>query len=587
MKEHLFSLNADPVKAIARQLDCLEKGKTSKGDVANAVERAVKLRPQEFLAALTDGERNYFAECVHTEVPSDWMFSAKYGCSAPKTTGYWGHNKKPGPLLAVIQHERESPPTLVPGIREIYQKFVAAPAPPTASTVEAPAEAFGEQPVHVFSGEAEAPAQLARVLRLIQSGKIKVADSTGRPTDASVRALAEVLLQPDFDLEKPEESGMPWESDVAGPVRAHAWGVLAQQCDWAKAKAGTLALTPAGKAILEKFTPELYSDGVSSFLENEKFDELNRVNHIRGQSGKAKRWMTSPADRKVAFSETVGNWPLGKWMTFQETVRIIAASGGEHEVLASRGSLYICDVQYGSIWDCRDLSIQFFRALTMESLATLGLVDIAYVYPHSLWPEFSDSYGRDAHSFLGRYDGLLYARLNPLGAWCFGLADSYSLPEIKKTAIFHILPNHELVATTAPDTSIIAFVDLFAVRKSDAVWGFDAEKTLGFIEGGGSMEELRDFLIARSSGGIPDNVGVWLDGLLRKSSSCRRAEKAVLFEWSEPAQAALMASSSETSRLCHHVGENRIVVPAAKLAAFTRAARKMGFILPRVPGPKA
>jgi len=57
MKDHLLSLNADPVKSIARQLGCLEKGMTSKGAVANAVEAAVKLRPQDFLAALTDVER--------------------------------------------------------------------------------------------------------------------------------------------------------------------------------------------------------------------------------------------------------------------------------------------------------------------------------------------------------------------------------------------------------------------------------------------------------------------------------------------------------------------------------------------------
>jgi len=71
-----------------------------------------------------------------------------------------------------------------------------------------------------------------------------------------------------------------------------------------------------------------------------------------------------------------------------------------------------------------------------------------------------------------------------------------------------------------------------------------------------------------------------LEGILRKSGSCRRAQKAVIFDWEDPARAALLASSSETSRLCHHAGENRIAVPAAKPAAFTRAARRMGYILP-------
>jgi hypothetical protein len=50
--------------------------------------------------------------------------------------------------------------------------------------------------------------------------------------------------------------------------------------------------------------------------------------------------------------------------------------------------------------------------LFLESLATLGLLDVAYVYPHHLWPEFSGHWGTDDLCFCGRYDGLLYARPN-------------------------------------------------------------------------------------------------------------------------------------------------------------------------------
>lgn len=580
MKDHLFSLNGDPLKVLARTLNCFEKGKTSKGDLVTAIETTLSRRPQEFLSALSDIERKYFAECLHAGVPSDWKFSAKYGTPAPKTSGYWDSRNPPGPLVAVIHHERGLRTSLAPGIEEIYRSLVPAPAAAAVSTMDAPPENLEGRPVHIFNGEADGPAQLSRVLRLIQSGKIKVADSTGRPTEASVRALGGVLLQPDFDLEKTPEPQSHWEPDVAGPVRAHAWGVLAQQCGWAKARAGVLGLTAAGKEILATFTVERYRAGVGEFLNDEKFDELNRVNHIRGQSGKAKRWITSPADRRFAVAEAMENFPVEKWMTFREAARLIAGTGGAHEVLDSGANLHIGDAQYGAIWDSPELSIQYFRATLMESFATLGLVDVAYGYPHDLWPEFGDSYGRDMHSFLGRYDGLFFVRLNPLGAWCLGAADSYSPPEIEKTAVFHVLPNYDLVATAAPDPSVSDFVELIAVRKSDALWTLDSEKILLFLEGGGRLEELRTFLSAHSSTEIPSNVEVWLAELLRKSSSCRRAEKAVLFEWEDPAQAALVASRSETSRLCHHAGENRIVVPASKLAAFTRAARRMGFILP-------
>jgi len=64
------------------------------------------------------------------------------------------------------------------------------------------------------------------------------------------------------------------------------------------------------------------------------------------------------------------------------------------------------------------------RAFLFESLATLGLIDFAYTYPHSLWPELGDSWGIDELSFCGRYDGLLYVRLNALGAYCLGMANA-------------------------------------------------------------------------------------------------------------------------------------------------------------------
>lgn len=579
MKDHLFSLNADSLKTIARTLGCLEKGATAKADVIDALERAIKSHPQEFLAALTDPERKFFAEALYDEIPSEWMFHAKYGCRAPKTSGYWGHGEKPGVLVAVIHHDRLLPSALVPGLKEIYQPLVEAPDPPTATTTETLPEEYEGRVVRIFSGEAAMPAELTRVLRLIQSGKVLLAKSSKRPTEASVRALAEVLIQPDFDLEYPKEERRQWEPAKAGPVRAHAWGVLAQQCGWAKPRAGRLLLTDAGKAIMGQFTPERFEEGISEFVWDDDFDELQRVNHIRGQTGKAKRWITPPSERRDAFASGVKNCPVGKWMTFSEIARLIAASGGDHTV--TKEGLYIGDAHYGGIYDSSGLSMQYFRALIMESFATLGLFDIAYCHPHDLWPEFGDAYGSTSHSFLGRYDGLLYVRLNPLGAWGLGEADSYAAPQVETAPILRVLPNHEIVATAAPDPASAAFLELFADRKSDAVWSLDGEKTLLFIESGGRMEDLRAFLDSHSSGEIPENVGVWFDSLEQKSGSCRKAEKAILFEWKDSAQAALLASSSGTSRLCHHAGENRIVVPTSKLAAFTRTARRMGFILPK------
>ena len=146
--------------------------------------------------------------------------------------------------------------------------------------------------LHVFESERIASAELNRVLRLIQVGKIKISEASQRPSEATMRLVRTALVVPDYDLEKPSDHQSEFERKyykTSGSVRAHAWPVLIQQCGWAKKKRGTLSLTTAGKDILQKFTAEKFRDGVSRCFDNGDFDELNRINHIRGQSGKANR----------------------------------------------------------------------------------------------------------------------------------------------------------------------------------------------------------------------------------------------------------------------------------------------------------
>lgn len=75
---------------------------------------------------------------------------------------------------------------------------------------------------------------------------------------------------------------------------------------------------------------------------------------------------------------------------------------------SDRSGLCFGELHYGRISDTGALNAQFLRALFLESLATLGLLDVACVYPHDLWPEFSRHWGIDDSCFCGRYDGLVF-----------------------------------------------------------------------------------------------------------------------------------------------------------------------------------
>ncbi len=107
---------------------------------------------------------------------------------------------------------------------------------------------------------------------------------------------------------------------------------------------------------------------------------------------------------------------------------------------------------------------------------------------------------------------------------------------------------------------------------------------LTHVESGGNLEELKRFLLDHhATGQLPETATVFLADLEQKLGACRAARPAVLLEWADPALSHLLATSPGTNKLCHHAGENRLVVAKDDLAAFRRAAKKLGYVVPAPP----
>jgi hypothetical protein len=328
-----------------------------------------------------------------------------------------------------------------------------------------------------------------------------------------------------------------------------------------------------------------YKDGVEAFLNNDDFDELNRIEHIRGQSGKAKRHMTSPSERKIPIVDSIFEWPVNQWLGLGEAYRFIFASGNDFIVTDAPYNLYFSEHQYGHFGDIKgELERQYLRALLMESLATLGLVDIGYVFPHHLWPELGDRWGKDEMSFCSRYDGILYVRLNGLGAFVFDLSDTWTPPATAEGPrnLFVILPNHEIAVTQSKKLSPdeIAGLEICAVLRSDYVWELSAHQILTYFESGGSMEEITAFLKSNSSTGIPETVDVFLRDMAEKVSAVKEGEEALLFTVKDEVTAALIASDSDARKYCFLAGANRLAVPKKNQRAFRSALKKLGYVIP-------
>jgi hypothetical protein len=223
------------------------------------------------------------------------------------------------------------------------------------------------------------------------------------------------------------------------------------------------------------------------------------------------------------------------------------------------------------------------RAVFFESLATLGLLDVAYTYPHFIWPELHDSWGIDEMGFCGRYDGLAFVRLNALGAYALGLTDSYepSTQVAPGPKPLRILPGLEIeVVEALLNPADRAGLEMMASLHAERRWVFDPNRILAHLETGGSMTELQKFLSASVEGGMPDAVREYLDAMDKRFRAFRRSRPAVLLEWENEELARHIAGAQETAALCSYVGDNRLVVLEDQLTAFRRALRRIGFVVP-------
>ena len=183
--------------------------------------------------------------------------------------------------------------------------------------------------------------------------------------------------------------------------------------------------------------------------------------------------------------------------------------------------------------------------------------------------------------YLSRYDGLSHIRLTPLGSYCLGIAGEYAPPRIEQRRAFSVPATLEVVAT---DESLAAadriVLERYATQTSDRVWQLTAERLLGALEAGGSLDELSEFLAARSAGPLPAPVVQLLKDLSERAGRIADGGVARLIACDDPALAALVANHARTRRLCMLAGDRHIVVPVKSERAFRRALRELGYPAP-------
>lgn len=577
---------------------------TRKSDLVALLKERLLINPGKWVEREPRAEQLAMAEIAHGGAVSADVFHAKHGMDFPKVADRWNNRPVDTVFGRIVFYDDTGNPgwDLAEELKEALAAVLPEPKAFALPGHDSPEELEGWPPpppdawspqgmprvvkATVCECAPAAPVELAGVLTLAAKGKLKLAKN-GLATAASERAVQPLLVGGDFSLEDDTfESRYYGDPGPPGPVRAAAWPALLAAAKWAKASAaGALTLTTAGKPLLAGFDAMAYKEGVEKAMYSEAFDELARINQIRGQSGRGKRALTNPALRRSSIFEGLAEMPAGRWFSFEEVFRFLWANGFAFETSRDPGTLFICEAEYGRLYTGgadRKLSRLYLSAVLFETLGTLGMVDVAFTPPHEARYEFDQELGVEEPAYLSRYDGLLGVRINPLGAYCLGIADTLELAPPKTSGKFRVLPTLEIALTGGRCKPFDELrLERACVPESDHVWRLDEQTVLRSIENGQPIDEIEEGIAALSEDALPPTVASFFRDIRDRISAVVGREEAELIRLRDAKTAALLASRPDLRKICEPAGETCLAVPKKNLRAFVSRLKQHGYVLPQ------
>ena len=194
--------------------------------------------------------------------------------------------------------------------------------------------------------------------------------------------------------------------------------VLLQAAGLAKANGSTLKLTNKGKKALKGHLPQIIKDTWDKWYTSKFLDEFSRVEQIKGQKSTRGRTLVASLTRRPILYSGLLLCAPGRWLTVKELIRAMNSEGLDFEVARYAWKLYVGDSQYGHLDEYGDQAMvktRYMLAFLFEYAATLGIIDVAYIHPGGALSDYPKwDWGMDDTTFLSRYDGLMYIRLNSL-----------------------------------------------------------------------------------------------------------------------------------------------------------------------------
>ena len=603
INEALSKYTVDQLKLLIANLST-DKKPTRKGDLIALIAEHLHGQNMRFLWDKLDSlQQAAVAEVVHSPDSHFYenRFRAKYGQSPNFGTRHSHYNAlKTISTLGLFIYHSGMPLEL----KERLQSFVP---PPTAMvlksyaelplTIEQHWEEFNyetrqridrkkEIPLEPGLRERSAFQELLAVLRLIDLGKVSVSEKTRLPSAATLRTLTPVLEGEDYYTDIKNKDNPPVYDEI-GSIRAFGWAMLVQAGGLADFFGKKIKLTKAGQKALTDSPAKTIKTLWQKWLKTKILDEFRRINIIKGQT--IKRTMTAVPKRRESIVKALTKCPVDRWIKVNDFFSYMQAEDYGLEITHEPWNLYIYEKEYGSLgydgfhnWSI--LQGRYVLCLLFEYAATLGMVDVAYISPVGARDDYHNNWGAEDLEFLSRYDGLIYFRLTSLGAYCLNLDADYTPAPLELSPVLQVLPNQEIVAVSGSlNAADILVLDLYANKVSDVVWRLELPKLLKAATEGRSIEELTEFLKARTAEPLPQTVEQLLADVRSRTTSLKDIGTGRIIECKDSALAALIANDSRTKKFCFLAGESRLIVPAGSLTKFRNALQKIGYTLPQLP----
>ncbi len=599
----LLKINVDDLKKYVALVD-KKAPLLRKGDlVALCASHLAGDNLQKLWSRLSEIQQAAVAEVAHgpDTLFRTERFAAKYG-QVPKTKeksdNHYSHNTKPT-LLAFFLYGNIMPDDL----KVRLKAFVALPQETRLESVaEFPAVvelqgwkydyntgkrvlATKEVTAEQWATERDAAQDLLAVLRLVDAGKVALSEKTLRPSEAVQKAVAQVLRSGDF-YDPAEEADKGKYDQTVGYMKAFAWPIILHNGKLAEVSGKKQALSKAGRAALGKPPHETIKALWERWLKNRTFDEMNRVEDIKGQTGKGKSGMTGKEGRRAVIQDALKDCPVGAWVALQNFSRYMQAASYDFEVTRDPWSLYLCESGYGNLGDNGSawniLQERYIGALLFEYAATLGLLDVAYIRPEGARHDYENMWGADNLSFLSRYDGLLYFSLNPLGAYCLGLTKTYTPPAVAIRSTLTVLPSLKVTVTGEPlETGEEMLLSNYAEKLTERDWHLSVAKTMEAVESSHDINELRAFLEARDDQSLPETVESFIRNAQDKTRFLKDKGAAFVLDCGAAETAEKIAANPSLKRHCLRAGDTHLVVYETSEKQFRQMLYALGYCWPR------